>query len=78
MQNQEQNQKSLTKFRVFCVGTSFWEQATVSAGSHCISMWRYITSPRVAPLELNPLFVGGNYKQAAPTELKSWLLKPFN
>ncbi len=29
-----------------------------------------ITSPRVAPLELNPLFVGGSYKEVAPTELK--------
>ena len=37
-------------------------------------MWGFITSSQVAPLELDPLFTGGSYKQVAPTELKSLLL----
>ena len=40
-------------------------------------MWRCITSPRVAPLELNPLFLCGSYKQVAPTELREVPLNSF-
>jgi len=55
IQNQEQNPEILIKYRVLCVGTSFWVRATVSAGSHShiyVAMYNRPTGRSHGALEL--------------------------